>query len=190
MTDNPIGTPFATAADWRAWLEENHASAESIWVRFAKKASGIPSVTVAEAVDQALCYGWINAQKKPVDQRWWMERFLPRGPRSRWSKVNTDRVDEMTAQGLMRPAGLRAVEEARADGRWEAAYEPPSTATVPPDMRAALDAEPAAAAFFDTLTKVHRYRFLHRVAEAKRPQTRAARIEKFVAMLARGETFS
>lgn len=180
--------PFASAVAWEAWLEEEHARAAGVWLRIAKKDSGIATVTYAEALDVALCFGWIDGQKRGFDATWFLQRFTPRTQRSRWSKINTEHVARLIAEGRMRPAGLAHVEAARADGRWEAAYASQANATVPPDLRAALDANPAAAARFATLSGANRYAILYRVQDAKRPETRARRIDRFVAMLARGET--
>jgi len=178
--------PFASAGDWEAWLEEHHASAGGVWIRYAKAGSGIESVTYREAVRGALRYGWIDGQSKSIDERHWMQRFTPRRARSRWSRINRDAATEMIERGEMAPAGLREVERAKADGRWDAAYDSPSTATVPEDLRRALDANPAASAAFAALDGQNRYSILHRVQTAKKPETRARRIETFVAMLAEG----
>jgi len=180
--------PFACADDWEAWLEREHNRAPGVWLQIAKKESRIASVTYAEALDVALCFGWIDGQKRSYDATSFLQRFTPRKRASRWSKINTGHVERLTAAGRMRPAGLAQVEAARADGRWEAAYDGQSSATIPPDLQAALDANPAAAAFFATLRGANRYAVLYRVQDAKRPETRARRIERFVAMLARGET--
>jgi uncharacterized protein YdeI (YjbR/CyaY-like superfamily) len=179
---------FATAQDWLDWLTEQHTTSSGIWIQFAKKDSGIASVTYAEALDLALRHGWIDAQKASLDAEYWLQRFVPRGPRSKWSRVNRDRAETLIELGLMTPRGLAEVDRARADGRWERAYEPASTITVPPDLQAALEAEPAALAFFATLTGANRYAVLYRIQDAKRPQTRADRIKTFVAMLAEGKT--
>jgi uncharacterized protein YdeI (YjbR/CyaY-like superfamily) len=179
---------FEHAADWSAWLADHHAAAPGVWLSIAKAGGGATSVSYSEALDEALCYGWIDGQKGALDDTHWRQRFTPRGPRSRWSQINRDRVEALIAAGRMRPAGLHQVQLAQADGRWDAAYPSSRSATVPDDLRAALDAQPGAAAFFETLTSANRYAILYRVHEAKRPATRAARIEKFVAMLARGET--
>jgi uncharacterized protein YdeI (YjbR/CyaY-like superfamily) len=179
---------FVTASDWHDWLSENHTTSSGIWIKFAKKASGIASITHPEALDLALRHGWIDAQTDSLDDTYWTQRFVPRGRRSRWSRVNRDRAVELIEAGLMTPMGLAAVGDAKADGRWEAAYEPPSTSTVPDDLRAALDADPAAAAFFATLTSQNRYAILYRIQDAKRPATRAKRIATFVQMLAEGRT--
>ncbi len=179
---------FDSADDWLDWLTEHHTTSSGIWIQFAKKGSGVESVTYREALDAALRHGWIDAQKDSLDARYWLQRFVPRGPRSKWSRINRDRAEELIAEGRMTPAGLAAVRQAQDDGRWAAAYEPPSTITVPPDLQAALDAEPAAAAFFLTLTSQNRYAVLYRVQDAKRAETRARRIATFVAMLADGKT--
>jgi uncharacterized protein YdeI (YjbR/CyaY-like superfamily) len=184
--DLPI-VPFESPAAWEAWLEEHHAASEGLWLKISKKDSGIESVSYAEALDVALCYGWIDGQKGRFDEKFWLQRFTPRRPRSKWSKVNREKVAGLIKSGRMKPAGLREVEKAKSDGRWDAAYEAQSKATVPDDLRLALDANPKAAGFFETLNRANRYAILYRVGEAKRPQTRARRIEKFVAMLAEGE---
>ncbi len=178
--------PFESQAAWEAWLAEEHAKASGVWVKIAKKASGVPSVTFAEALESALCHGWIDGQRNRFDDQWFLQRFTPRRRRSNWSKVNRAKVERLIADGRMRPAGLREVERARADGRWDAAYDAPSVATVPEDLQRALDENPAAAAFFATLNKQNRFAILYRVHDAKRPETRARRIERFVAMLSEG----
>jgi uncharacterized protein YdeI (YjbR/CyaY-like superfamily) len=178
---------LASAQEWEAWLEEQHETAKGLWLKIAKKAAGIETVSYPEALEVALCYGWIDGQKGSYDERFWLQRFTPRGPRSKWSQINRDKVEELVAQGRMKPAGLATVEQARADGRWDAAYEPQSRATVPDDLQHALDENPQAKAFFETLNGVNRYAILYRIRDAKRPETRARNIEKFVAMLARGE---
>jgi len=184
--DDPL--PFGDRAAWRAWLAANHASSDGVWIKFAKKASGIPTVVYAEAVEEALIHGWIDGQAKRVDDDFYMQRFTPRRAQSRWSKINRAKAEKLIAEGRMAPAGLAEVERARADGRWDRAYDSPTTATVPDDLRAALDAEPAAAERFEALDGNNRYAILHRIQDAKRAETRARRIAQFVAMLARGET--
>ncbi len=176
----------ATRDAWAEWLERNHASSPGVWLRIAKAGGGQASVSYPEALDAALCHGWIDGQKRPLDERFWLQRFSPRTARSRWSKRNRARAEELIERGEMAPAGMAEVERARADGRWEAAYDSPATATVPADLQAALDAEPAAAAFFANLDGANRYAILYRVQEARRPETRARRIATFVAMLAEG----
>ena len=178
--------PFASQDDWRAWLDEHHAIAAGLWVKMAKKRTGIASVTHAEALDVALCYGWIDGQRNGLDDTWFLQRFTPRRPRSKWSQVNRAKVDDLTERGLMRPAGLREVERAKADGRWDAAYPPQRSLTVPDDLQAALDANGAAGDSFAALDRQNRYAILYRLYDARRPETRARRIETFVAMLAEG----
>ncbi len=179
---------FASAGDWEAWLEERHASAGGVWMKIAKKGSGIASVTYAEALDVALCFGWIDGQKRSFDERFFLQRFTPRRARSLWSQRNREHIERLTAAGRMRPAGLREVEAARADGRWDAAYAAQGSATVPDDLQRALDADPQAAAFFATLSSQNRYAILFRLQTAKRPETRARRLTTFVEMLRNGET--
>jgi uncharacterized protein YdeI (YjbR/CyaY-like superfamily) len=179
---------FASAAEWEAWLREHHASVPGVWIRFARKGSGIPSVTYMEALQEALRFGWIDGQARGVDDSWYEQRFTPRRPRSIWSKRNRGFAEALIEAGRMEPAGLREVERAKTDGRWDAAYDAPSTASVPDDLRAALDASAEAAAFFATLSSQNRYAILRRIQTAKKPETRARRIERFVAMLERGET--
>lgn len=178
---------FATAGEWERWLAVHHEEPGCRWLKLAKKGSVTTTLSYAEALDVALCYGWIDGQKGAYDEAFWLQRFCPRGPRSKWSQVNRDKVATLTSGGRMQPAGLAAVEAARADGRWAAAYEPPSRATVPADLQEALDADPYAAAFWATLNSANRYAVLYRIHDAKKPETRARRIEQFVAMLSRGE---
>jgi uncharacterized protein YdeI (YjbR/CyaY-like superfamily) len=184
--DLPV-LPFASREAWEAWLEEHHANSPGVWLKIAKKASGIETITHAEALEVALCFGWIDGQRRGLDAEWFLQRFTPRRSRSRWSQINRDKAEELIARGAMRPAGLREVERAKADGRWDAAYASPSKIEVPPDLHQALDANPAAKELFEALDATNRYAVLYRIDEAKRPETRARRIEKFVAMLARGE---
>ncbi|HEY3763757.1 MAG TPA: YdeI/OmpD-associated family protein [Gaiellales bacterium] len=185
--DRPI-LEAAARADWSAWLAGAGASSSGVWLRIARKDGGGRSVSYADALDVALCHGWIDGQKDRLDERHWLQRFTPRTPRSRWSKRNRARAEELIAQGEMTPAGLREVERARADGRWEAAYDSHATATVPDDLQAALDRDPQAREFFATLDSRNRYAILYRVQEPRRPETRARRIEQFVAMLREGRT--
>ena len=179
---------FETPAAFEAWLGEHHESSDGIWIKFAKKASGIQSVTYKEALPVALAHGWIDGQVKRIDDDWYRQRWTPRRARSVWSKINRAAAEAMIERGEMKPAGLREVERAKADGRWERAYDSPTTASVPDDLRAALDAAPGAAEFFAGLDSNNRYAILHRIQGAKRPETRTSRIDKFVAMCARGET--
>jgi uncharacterized protein YdeI (YjbR/CyaY-like superfamily) len=180
------GQPMLACPDpaaWEKWLAAEHARASGLWLKIAKKGCPHTTVSYAEALDIALCFGWIDGQKRPLDDDYWLQRFTPRKPRGKWSKINRDKAEALIAAGRMRPAGQREVEAAKADGRWDAAYEGQSTATVPDDLRQALDADADAAAFFATLDRGNRYAILYRIQEAKKPQTRAARIAKFVAML-------
>jgi uncharacterized protein YdeI (YjbR/CyaY-like superfamily) len=187
VADLPV-LAFATAEAWWAWLAEQHAQAPGIWLKFAKKGSGQRTVNYAEAVEAALAHGWIDGQVKKLDDAHYVQRFTPRRPRSRWSRINRDRAIALIERGAMQPAGLREVERAKADGRWAAAYEPPSKIGVPDDLRHALDANARARARFETLDSQNRYAILYRVHDAKRPDTRARRIAQFVAMLAEGRT--
>ena len=178
---------FASRQDWESWLDRHHATSTGLWLKLAKKGAATPTLSYAEAVAGALCYGWIDGQKASYDQAFWLQRFTPRGPRSRWSRINRDKAVELIEGRRMKPPGLSAVERARADGRWDQAYEAQSTATVPEDLQRELDAHPGAAAFFATLNSANRYAILYRVQDARRPETRARRIQQFVAMLDRGE---
>ncbi|WUW88301.1 YdeI/OmpD-associated family protein [Streptomyces sp. NBC_01451] len=178
---------FPSAEAFEAWLGENHATSPGIWLKLRKKSPGIVALNYAQALDVALCYGWIDGQKAAFDDQWWLQRFTPRRPRSKWSKVNCGKVAVLIEQGRMRPQGLAEIDRAKADGRWEAAYDSARTATVPDDLAAALTADPAAAASFETLDRQNRYAILYRLQDAKRPETRARRIETYVAMLAKGE---
>lgn len=181
--------PFETPTAWEAWLEAHHTDSPGVWLKLAKAGTGMPSVTYAEALEVALCFGWIDGQKGALDERFWLQKFTPRRAKSGWSRVNREKVTALMAAGRMRPAGLRQVEAAQADGRWDAAYDSQRTAEVPPDLERALEEHPAARAFFQTLNSANRYAVLYRVQTAKRPETRAARIQQIVAMLERGETF-
>jgi len=184
--DQPV-ISFESRDAWEAWLAEHHASSPGLWVKVAKKGSGIPTVSYSEALDVALCYGWIDGQKDKLDGHYWLQRFTPRRPRSKWSKINRDRVAALLAGGAMQPAGLREVERAKADGRWEAAYHGQRAATVPDDLRRELESNAAAREFFATLDSANRYAILYRLQEAKRPETRARRLKTFVAMLSEGK---
>jgi uncharacterized protein YdeI (YjbR/CyaY-like superfamily) len=179
---------FASAKAFGAWLAKQHMKSPGIWLKIPKRGSGEPGPTYAEALDEALRFGWIDSQKETFDDAFFLQRFTPRGPKSKWSKINRDKIAALIEAGRMEPAGLAAVEAAKADGRWDAAYDSPRTASVPPDLQLALDADPAAKLFFVGLSSQNRYAILYRVQEAKRADTRAKRIEKFVAMCARGET--
>jgi uncharacterized protein YdeI (YjbR/CyaY-like superfamily) len=185
-TDLPV-LPFERQKDWAAWLDKNHAKSAGLWLKLAKKASGIKSVTYDEALEVALCYGWIDGQKKSHDETSWLQKFTPRGPRSIWSKINTEKAQRLIESGRMKPAGLKAVESARQDGRWDAAYASQSKAVAPDDLQAELDRNAKAKAFFATLDSRNRYAILHRIHTAKKAETRAKRIEQFILMLANNE---
>lgn len=178
---------FASSEDWEAWLEREHAASDGVWIKFAKKGSGVGTVVYAEALDVALCYGWIDSQMQSLDERFYVQKFTPRRARSKWSRINRDKIEELTKAGRMKPAGLAEVELAKADGRWEAAYASPSTVEVPPDLQQALDASPQAAEFWAGLNKANRYAIVYQLEDAKKPETRERRLAKFMAMLERGE---
>jgi len=184
--DLPV-LPFASKGELEAWLEENHADAEGLWLKIAKKGSGVESVDYAEALELALCFGWIDSQKRGFDEAFFLQRFTPRRPRGKWSQINRAKAEELIAAGAMRPAGLAEVEAAKADGRWDAAYAGQRTATVPDDLQMELERNQAAGEFFATLDGANRYAILYRLEEAKRPETREKRLRKFVGMLERGE---
>jgi uncharacterized protein YdeI (YjbR/CyaY-like superfamily) len=179
---------FESKAAWVDWLTQHHEQHRGVWIKLAKKGAGIASVTYAEAVEVALCHGWIDGQAKSLDGKYYLQRFVPRRPDSIWSAVNREKALDLIERGLMKPAGLAAIERAKAKGRWDRAYDSPSKAAVPADLQSALDANATAAAVFQTLTGANRYAILFRIQTAKKPETRAARIAKFVGMLERGET--
>ena len=178
---------FATVADCEAWFAQHHAEHGGFWLKIGKKGAG-RTVTYGEALDVALCHGWIDGQKRGYDQTHWLQRFTPRGSRSKWSQNNRDKAEALIKACRMRPAGQAQVDAAKADGRWEAAYAGQKSATVPADLAAALAADPQAQAFFETLSGANRYAILYRVHDAKKPETRAARIAKFVEMCHNHET--
>jgi uncharacterized protein YdeI (YjbR/CyaY-like superfamily) len=178
---------FATPAGWRAWLERNHRSSAGLWLRLAKKNSRLKSVTYSEALEAALCYGWIDGQKRPESDDAWLQRFVPRSAKSIWSKINREKATALIASGRMKPPGLAAIESAKKDGRWQSAYDSMRTSSVPEDFQAALDANPRAHEFFKTLDSANRYAVLFRIQTAKKAETRARKIEEFVAMLQRNE---
>src|ERR671914_2836303 len=180
VKDDPKVMAFPTQAKFRAWLDKNHAKAPEIWVKFAKKGSGIKSVNYQDAVEVALCYGWIDGLTRSLDEDYYVQRFTPRRPKSKWSQVNTAKAEALIASGRMKPAGLRQVEAAKADGRWAAAYPPASKLTVPEDLQAELERYPNAKEFFAGLDRQNRTAVLYQVLDAKRPETRARRIAKFV----------
>ena len=179
---------FASREAWDVWLSAQPAGAKGLWLKLARKSSGIQSVARDEAIDTALCHGWIDGQLDSFDENHWLVRFTPRKPTSIWSEKNRARALELVKLGRMRPAGMREIERARSDGRWDKAYASQRTAELPEDLAAALAGNPKASAFFATLNRVNRYAILYRTHTAKKPETRAARIAKFVAMLAKGET--
>jgi uncharacterized protein YdeI (YjbR/CyaY-like superfamily) len=179
---------FAGPAELEAWLEEHHGTSQGVWLKIAKKRAAESSVTYAEALELALCFGWIDSQKRGLDETHFLQRFTPRRPRGRWSRINREKAEALISAERMRPAGLAEVEAARADGRWGAAYEGQRTARMPPDLQRELDANPAAAEFFASLDSANRYAILYRLDEAKKPETRERRLRKFVAMLERDET--
>lgn len=178
---------FADQAAWDAWLAQQRAGCPGLWVKFAKAGSGAKTVGKSEAIETALAHGWIDGQLDKFDDRFWLVRFTPRGPRSKWSENNRTTALKLIAEGRMKPAGQAEVEKAKADGRWDVAYAPQSRMEIPDDLQAALDAEPKARAFFATLKGPNRYAVLYRIHDARTEKTRLARIDKFVGMLARGE---
>ncbi len=178
---------FASQHEWEEWLAVHHVEPKGVWLKIAKKGSERPSVSYAEALDGALCYGWIDGQKKAYDDAFWLQKFTPRRPKSLWSRINTEKAMQLVASGRMMPAGLREIDTAKKDGRWDVAYGSQRTLTIPDDFQAELDRHPQAKAFFDTLNKVNRYAICFRIETAKKPQTRQARIETFLAMLVRNE---
>lgn len=184
--DLPV-LPFPDAPSWERWLERNHADTPGLWLKLAKRASGIATVSYAEAVEVALCFGWIDSQKAGWDELWFLQRFTPRRARSRWSRANRDKAQELESEGRLRPAGAREVELARADGRWEAAYVGQASAQAPADLQRELDRDPRAREFFESLESHNRYAIVYRIEEARRPQTRAQRVERFMKMLRAGE---
>ncbi len=178
---------FKSPAAFRGWLAKNHAQSDGIWLRIYKKGASELSVTYAQALDQALCYGWIDGQKQKFDQTSWLQRFTPRRPRSGWSKINTQHAERLMKSGEMTPAGLKAIEAAKLDGRWKAAYDSPGNAAPPDDFLRELNKNRKAKAFFETLNKRNTYAIVYRLQTAKKPETRTKRIQQFVAMLARHE---
>ena len=178
---------FASEAEWEAWLARHHAESPGVWVKMAKKGSGIDSVSYPGVLESALCFGWIDGRREALDASYFLQRFTPRRSRSRWSRINREKAERLMTDGRMRPAGVVEVQRAQADGRWEAAYAGQKTSTVPDDLQRELDARPQAKAFFAELSSQNRYAILYRLQEAKKPETRARRLAKFVAMLEAGE---
>lgn len=179
---------FKDDASWETWLARQHATSAGLWLRIAKAGSGVRSVSYAEALDVALCYGWIDGQKKSFDDTTWLQQFTPRGKRSMWSKINREKVQRLIESGRMQPAGLDAVERAKVNGQWDAAYDSHRTSAIPEDFQRALDARPRAKAFFATVNSTNRYAILFRIQTVKRAETRAKKIAQFVDMLERHET--
>jgi len=187
VAQDPPVLLFKDQTSWERWLSRNHDKSTGVWLRLAKKGSAMQSLTHAEALDSALCYGWIDAQKKPESAHAWRERFTPRGKRSIWSKINRQKAAALAECGRMQPAGLSEMQRAQQDGRWEAAYDSPRNAPVPDDFQAALDESAEAKAFFATLESRNRYAILFRIQTVKKAETRARKIGQFVAMLERHE---
>jgi uncharacterized protein YdeI (YjbR/CyaY-like superfamily) len=187
MPDESPVKLFKSQRDWTLWLAKNHRTSPGLWLRIAKKNSDVESVSYQEALEAALCYGWIDGQKRPESDEAWLQKFLPRSPKSVWSKINRDKALALIASGKMKAAGLEAIENAKANGRWQAAYDSFSAATVPPDLQAALDDHPRAKTFFEKLDRANRYAILWRIQTVKKPATRARKIEQFIAMLERQE---
>jgi uncharacterized protein YdeI (YjbR/CyaY-like superfamily) len=179
---------FANRAAWESWLDAQHEQSPGIWLKIAKKGSGTDSVSYAEALEVAICYGWIDGQKRSLDEQHWLQRFTPRKPGGRWSRINTEKATELIAAGRMRPAGQREVDLAQADGRWAAAYAGQRAITVPEDLQRELARNDAACEFFATLSGVNRYAILYRIGSVKRPETRARKIAQYIAMLAEHKT--
>lgn len=180
---------FLSQEDWHAWLGDNYNRSPGVWLKHAKKASGKESVSYQEALEEAMCFGWIDSQKQAYDGDYFLQKFTPRGPKSVWSKVNVAKAESLIEMGKMQPSGLAAINLAKQDGRWDAAYDSASVNKVPEDFQAALDKNPKAKQFFETLNKANVYAFCWRVQTTRKPETRAARIAKFIDMLNRGEKF-
>jgi uncharacterized protein YdeI (YjbR/CyaY-like superfamily) len=186
--DNRPILPFKTKASFCAWLEKHHANSPGIWIKFAKKNSGVASIVYPEALDVSLCFGWIDSQVASLDETFYLQRFTPRGPKSKWSKINCGKVESLIATGEMRPAGLRQIEAAKKDGRWEQAYQGQRDMKPPADFLSDLAKEPKAKKFFETLSGANRFAILYQIHDAKKPETRRRRIQKFIAMLIAGKT--
>ena len=178
---------FQSMSQWDKWLAKNYSRSEGIWIRFFKKASDVSSMTTSDALDVALCYGWITGQAKPYDEKSWLGRLVPRRPKSIWSKINTKRVETLIKQGRMKPAGLKQVRQAKRDGRWDRAYSPPSTAKLPEDFIKALKKSREAEAFFSTLNRANIYTVVFRLANAKNEEQRRTKIRQMIKMFEKGE---
>jgi uncharacterized protein YdeI (YjbR/CyaY-like superfamily) len=179
--------PFESKKKWKDWLAKHHNTSGGLWLKLAKKDSGISTITYEEAVDVALCYGWIDGQKKAFDEKYWLQKFTPRGRKSIWSRINTEKAERLITSGEMKPAGLKAIETAKQDGRWEAAYSSPKNMAIPADFQAALKRNKKAKQFFAALNSANRYAILFRIHNARKPETRLKRIQQFIEMLERGE---
>ncbi|VVE67029.1 bacteriocin-protection protein [Pandoraea anapnoica] len=179
---------FSDQNEWEDWLKQNGGTSAGVWLRLAKKGAAQPTLSYAQAVESALCHGWIDGQKKKESDEHWLQRFTPRTAKSIWAKLNRERAEALIATGRMRPSGMREIEKAKADGRWQAAYDSPKNSVVPDDLQAALDANPKAKAFFATLNGRNRYAILFRIQNVKRAETRVRKIDEFVGMLSREET--
>jgi uncharacterized protein YdeI (YjbR/CyaY-like superfamily) len=177
----------ATQSDWKAWLAENHTQSQGVWLKHAKKSSGKASVSYPEALEEALCFGWIDSQKQTYDENYFLQKYTPRGPKSVWSKINVTKAEALLKTGRVQPAGLQAIELAKQDGRWDAAYDSSSTSKIPEDFQVALGRNPKAKQFFATLNRTNVYAFCWRIQTAKKPETRKIRIEKFIEMLNEGK---
>jgi uncharacterized protein YdeI (YjbR/CyaY-like superfamily) len=188
-TQSPVdnATDFATAAEFEAWLETNHLTQDEIWLSIAKKGAEGTSVTYDQAIELALCFGWIDGKKASHDDQSWLQRFTPRSRRSRWSQVNRDKAERLLGEGRVRAAGIAEIERAKADGRWDSAYAGPRTATIPAELQRELDDDPAAAAAFAQLDARNRFSIIWRINDAKRAETRARRVAKYLDMIRRGE---
>ena len=184
--DLPI-LPFPSMGAWEKWLDDNHSSSRGLWLKIAKKASGISSITYQEAVESALCFGWIDGQRQSFDEHWFLQRFTPRRSQSRWSQINREKVAELKARGRMRPAGLAEVESAKTDGRWDDAYASPSNAEIPEALRQAFDTNPIAGEAFAALNASSRYSILYRIQHIKDPEARNRRVAQVVEMLTSGD---
>jgi uncharacterized protein YdeI (YjbR/CyaY-like superfamily) len=186
-TDQLPVLPFASQAEWKDWLAKQHDKSAGLWLKLAKKDAGITSVTYEKALDIALCYGWIDGLKKGLNSEYWLQKFTPRGPKSIWSKINTEKAERLISSGQMKPAGIRAIEAAKADGRWANAYDGQKNMSGPEDFQAALNKNKKAEAFFATLNSVNRYAILFRIHNVKKAETREKRIKQFVEMLERNK---
>lgn len=186
--ESPI-LPFSSQAEWRAWLESNHVTCDGIWLQFYKKGSGVPTVVYAEALDEALCFGWIDGQLKSGDDKYYLQKFTPRRKRSLWSKRNIEHVSRLEAEGKIHPAGWKAIEEAKANGRWENAYDSQSSATVPEYLLVELAKDPKSLAFFESLNKINKFSIIWRLQSANKQEIREKRLRQILDMMAKGEMF-